>query len=139
MNLIEKYFHSEIGYNPFLIREGFQVAQLNYLPNYGFNDMDRVEAHRLTDEAFILFQGVGILIAAAFEGEDVIFDLINMKKGVTYNIPAGVWHNIAMSEEAQMIIVEKDHTHLNDCYHQSLTINQREQLKRLIDEALKGK
>lgn len=54
--MIERYYHEAEGYNPFLIREGWQVAQLNYLPGHGLDDMVDVEVHRQTDEAFILLR-----------------------------------------------------------------------------------
>ena len=44
--MIERYYHEAEGYNPFLIREGWQVAQLNYLPGHGLDDMVDVEVHR---------------------------------------------------------------------------------------------
>ena len=55
--MIETYFHSGEGYNPFLVREGWQVAQLNYLPGHGFDEIEQIEVHRETDEVFILFKG----------------------------------------------------------------------------------
>lgn len=30
--MIEVYYHEKEGYNPFFIREGWQIAQLNYQP-----------------------------------------------------------------------------------------------------------
>ena len=62
--MIETYFHSGEGYNPFLVREGWQVAQLNYLPGHGFDEIEQIEVHRETDEVFILFKGDAILIEA---------------------------------------------------------------------------
>ena len=47
--MIETYFHSGEGYNPFLVREGWQVAQLNYLPGHGFDEIEQIEVHRETD------------------------------------------------------------------------------------------
>ena len=58
--MIETYFHSGEGYNPFLVREGWQVAQLNYLPGHGFDEIEQIEVHRETDEVFILFKGCHI-------------------------------------------------------------------------------
>lgn len=134
--MIDQYFHKEEGYNPFLISEGWQVAQLNYLPHYGFDEIEKVEVHKDTDEAFILFNGSAVLIAASFENEETKFECISMKKGVTYNLPKGVWHNIAMAKDAQMIIVEKDNTHLNDVIHHELSEKEIKTLKKLIQGAL---
>ena len=87
--MIETYFHSGEGYNPFLVREGWQVAQLNYLPGHGFDEIEQIEVHRETDEVFILFKGDAILIEAKPQKDTISLYCERMKLGVTYNIPAG--------------------------------------------------
>lgn len=134
--MIERYFHTEDGYNPFLIREGWQVAQLNYVAKHGLDDIDDVEMHALTDEVFILMRGRAALITASFEGDEPTFEVENMRVGVTYNIPAGVWHNIAMDKNAQIIIVERNNTHLEDVAHKTLTDEQLQRVYAQINAAL---
>lgn len=134
--MIERYFHTEDGYNPFLIREGWQVAQLNYVAKHGLDDIDDVEMHALTDEVFILMRGRAALITASFEGDEPTFEVENMQVGVTYNIPAGVWHNIAMDKDAQIIIVERNNTHLEDVAHKTLTDEQLQRVYAQINAAL---
>jgi len=137
MKLIEKYHHEGEGYNPFLIREGWQVAQLNYMPGQGIDDIQKIDIHFETDEAFVLVAGKAVLIAAEKEGDNVSFEMISMKQGVVYNIPKDVWHNIAMLADAQVIIVEKDNTHLGDYDFYYLNEEQQEMLNRQIAFALK--
>ena len=48
--LIETYFHAGPGYEPFLVRAGWQVAQLNFFPEQGAAHINRVERHAHTDE-----------------------------------------------------------------------------------------
>lgn len=134
--MIERYFHTEDGYNPFLIREGWQVAQLNYVAKHGLDDIDDVEMHALTDEVFILMRGRAALITASFEGDEPTFEVENMQVGVTYNIPAGVWHNIAMDKDAQIIIVERSNTHMEDVAHKTLTDEQLQRVYAQINAAL---
>lgn len=113
--MIETYFHKGEGYAPFLIREGWQVAQLNYLPGHGFEEIGRMEVHRDTDEVFILFKGNAVLIEGNSQRDGIQFFCEKMRPGITYNIPAGTWHNIAMDADTEIIIVEKSGTHTNDC------------------------
>ena len=134
--MIERYFHTEDGYNPFLIREGWQVAQLNYVAKHGLDDIDDVEMHALTDEVFILMRGRAALITASFEGDEPTFEVENMRVGVTYNIPAGVWHNIAMDKNAQIIIIERNNTHLEDVAHKTITDEQLQRVYAQINAAL---
>jgi mannose-6-phosphate isomerase-like protein (cupin superfamily) len=129
--MIEKYLHEGIGYNPVFIRDGWQVAKLNPLPGHGLNEIDKLEVHNTTDEIFILIQGVAVLIAADME-EDIQFEIQHMQPGVIYNIPKKQWHNIAMGKGAELIIVEKDNTHLQDCTYKSLSQKQQNELKQLI-------
>ena len=134
--MIEQYCYTGKGYHPYLIREGWQVAQLNHVEKHGLDDIDSLEVHRETDEVFILFEGTAILIAAEMEDDYISYEVINMCKGVTYNIPQGKWHNIAMDRDARMIIVEKSDTHLNDCTLFSLDDSQKEVLYQKIQEVL---
>ena len=149
--MIERYYHEAEGYNPFLIREGWQVAQLNYLPGHGLDDMVDVEVHRQTDEMPVFVEkadkilgehrfpraGTAVLVAAEIGDEGISFECVRMTPGVTYNIPAGVWHNIGMSRDARMIIVERDGTHLHDGLHRPLSDAEAEQLRAAVAEALK--
>ena len=112
--LIEEYTHDGIGYNPFLIRNNWQVAQLNHVAGQGFKDIEKIDIHLHTDEVFILLKGQAILIAVDKNEDRLSFQLVNMKEGVTYNIPKMTWHNIAMSADAQVIIIEDANTHLGD-------------------------
>lgn len=134
--MIETYFHTGQGYEPFLIREGWQVAQLNYLPGYGFDQIGRIEVHRDTDEVFILFKGSAVLIAANPREEGIEFQCEKMRAGVTYNIPAGTWHTIAMDTDVEIIIVEKSNTHTQDCGFLDLTPSDRSDLYTRIKQEL---
>ncbi|MDD3139555.1 MAG: hypothetical protein PHX08_11355 [Lachnospiraceae bacterium] len=136
MKKIKKYYHTKEGYNPFLIREGWQVAQLNYLPKHGFDDVDKVEVHKQTDEVFILMNGEAILIEAEINTTSISFEFTKMEKLVTYNIPSGTWHNIAMSKEARVIIVENSNTHLNDVGYIALDNAQQQIINSSIQAAL---
>ena len=132
MSLIEKYSHEGAGYNPFLIREGWQVAQLNYVAGQGFDDIQLIEVHNNTDEVFILFVGTAILIAAEKQDYNISYEMILMEPGVVYNIPKGVWHNISMSRDAQVMIIENDNTHLCDFEYHYLNDAQKADLYQQI-------
>ncbi|MCD8271084.1 MAG: hypothetical protein LUD46_23495 [Parabacteroides sp.] len=134
--MIETYYHAEEGCHPFLIREGWQVAQLNYVEKHGLDDIDQVEAHKDTDEVFILFKGNAVLVEAQMEAEGIRFDCLCMKPGVTYNVSAGAWHEIAMDRDAEIIIVERANTHKQDCSYIRLTDSQKQDLYSKIKEQL---
>lgn len=133
---IETYRPSGAGYDPFLIREGWQVAQLNYTPEQGINSMTRLEQHTLTDEVFLLTQGTAILIAGNETAGRFSFQLINMNPGSTYNIPENTWHNIALGKDAQVIIIERSNTHLADVNYRQLNKEDRKKLAEMICKLL---
>ncbi|MDR0757612.1 MAG: cupin domain-containing protein [Tannerella sp.] len=137
MNSIEKYVYDGIGYNPVLIRRGWQVAILNCLPGHGLNEIDRLEVHNRTDEVFILLKGTAVLIAGKPGDKTLEYEPVKMEQGQIYNIPKGCWHNIAMDEEARLIIVENDHTHRNDVSYLPLNAAQQRELRALINGIVK--
>jgi hypothetical protein len=132
MNLIESYFHDGLGYNPFLIRDGWQVAQLNFLPELAPDAIRRVERHNATDEVFILCEGASVLIAAEETPDGLQFETCRMEPGVTYNVPTGAWHSIAMFPADLVIIVEKSDTHLNDVEFRDLSEAEIRQMQSMI-------
>lgn len=134
--MIQEFIYTENGYAPLLIKEGWQVAQLNYLIRHTFCDIDQIEVHCRTDEVFVLLTGTAVLIAADVSGAKIDYELVNMIPGITYNIPCNTWHNIAMDKDAKIIIVERNDTHLKDCSYIDLTDEQQSEIRVLIKKAL---
>jgi mannose-6-phosphate isomerase-like protein (cupin superfamily) len=132
MKLIEQYQISDNGYHPFLIRDGWQVAQLNYLPEQEIGNIVKLDIHHLTDEVFILLNGKAVLIGAEINGNDVNFEVELMKPNITYNIPVGTWHNIAMSTDCEIIIVEKSDTHVADFEFFPLSEEKKNEMEILV-------
>lgn len=132
--MIESYKVKENGYHPFLIRDGWQVAQLNYMPEQEIDNIKRLDVHHLTDEVFILMKGNAVLIGATINAGEITFKLTLMKPNVTYNIPQGTWHNIAMTEGCETIIVEKSNTHISDFEYFELNEVYVQELKNKVNE-----
>ena len=135
--LIERYRHEGQGYDPFLIAPKWQVAQLNYMPQLSLDGITKVDIHFKTDEVFILLKGTAVLIAADKDGDELDFKAQLMKPGVTYNIPLKTWHNIAMTADAEVIIVEDANTHLGDYEFYYFSDEQKKVLDNLIANAIK--
>ncbi|MFS4418207.1 hypothetical protein [Maribacter sp. 2307ULW6-5] len=131
--LIPEHYHSGSGYNPYLIGPKWQVAQLNFTPDLAPGAIKKVDVHHKTDETFLLMNGQAVLIAAEIEGDNVTFEVKNMKPKVLYNIPKGCWHNIALSEDAEISITEDANTHLGDFEFHFLNEGQQEDLNALIE------
>ena len=134
--MIEIYKIKESGYHPFMIREGWQVAQLNFVEEQRTDNINKVEVHNHTDEVFILLKGKAILILAEFKEKKPVFQVLLMEPLVTYNIPKGDWHNIAMEKGSEVLIVEKSDTHLNDVSYLELSPDEIAELRKKINEIL---
>jgi mannose-6-phosphate isomerase-like protein (cupin superfamily) len=137
--MIEVYEYSGQGYNPFIIRDGWQVAQLNHLAGQDLEGIVKVDMHLQTDEVFILLKGMAVLVVATAHGPETLqFECVRMRPGITYNIPVNTWHNIAMDREASVLIVERSNTHLGDFVYRSLSAGQQLELRSTIRAALQA-
>lgn len=132
MQLIEQYTHTEDGYNPLLVRPKWQVAILNYAQAESLEAIDKLDVHHQTDEVFMLLEGRSVLIAASIHNDVVLYQTIDMKRGIIYNIPRNVWHKIAMYQGSSVLIVENADTHLGDFEFYNLSENQKMELKTAV-------
>ena len=135
--LIEEYRHSKMGYNPYLIGPKWQVAQLNYQPDLAPHAIKKIDIHHNTDETFLLMAGQAVLIAAEIQQNSILFEVINMKPKVLYNIPRGCWHNVALSTDAEVLITEDANTHLGDYEFHYLKEKDQKELNELIESVWK--
>jgi ureidoglycolate hydrolase len=136
--MIEQYRLQAAGYSPFLIRPGWQIAELRYAHALRFGAVARIERHLQTDEAFIALDGRPVLGAVAHDGSGTLsLDVKAMDYGVTYNIPQGVWHTICLSPGDVVLIVERSETHMQDVEYRDLSVAEAAQVNRLLMEALR--
>lgn len=136
--MIEEYNIREKGYHPFLIKEGWQLAKLNYTEKQRINEITRLDVHLETDEIFVPIEGKAVLIAAVLVNNEPRFELELMKINHIYNIPKGVWHNIAMEKGSEVFIAEKSNTHISDFDHFALSNSQKDELEILVKAQLES-
>ncbi len=135
--MIEKYEIKESGFHPFLISDGWQIAQLNYDRNQKVENINRLDIHNHTDEVFVLLKGRAIIITAQIDDNQPQFEFEVMKPGVIYNVPRKTWHNIVMEKKCKVIIVEKSNTHQNDFELFQLNEKKKLELRERVDELMK--
>ena len=80
------------------------VAVLNYAARFDERNIIDLERHNLTDETFVLFSGSATLIVGE-NGERVRMEPLKI-----YNVRAGAWHNIFVSPDARVLVVENADT-----------------------------
>lgn len=69
-----------------------------------FSNITYLEKHNNTDEIFVLLKGSAVL----YIGKEM--RRFAMEQNKIYNVKCGVWHNIKVSCDAQILIVENDDT-----------------------------
>jgi mannose-6-phosphate isomerase-like protein (cupin superfamily) len=127
--LLESYEWDGLGYQPLLLQPNWMVSLLNWEPASERTNLKEIERHNHTDEVFVLLKGRSILFVQNDEEQLEAFDL---KPGVIYNVPQGVWHNLLASREATLLIVENRDTHLYDTEIRPITSEELSQLDELL-------
>lgn len=92
------------GYSPLVHFESWRVAIANYSDRFAERDDLYLERHLETDEVFVLLKGACILLI----GEEA--EEIEIEACKTYNVKKGVWHNMFLSQDASVLIIENDNT-----------------------------
>ena len=136
--MIEEYNIKEKGYHPFIVKKGWQLARLNYTEEQQINQITKLDVHLKTDEIFIPIAGKAVLIAASIVNNEPQFEMELMKINHIYNIPKGVWHNIAMEEGSEVFIAEKSNTHVSDFEYYDLSKEKIEELGRMVKAQLES-
>lgn len=114
MDLIENFSFSGVGYKMLVSSDGWQVAILNHAVEHELASLARIDRHLKTDEAFSVIAGSAWLIAAVEQNNVFRFEAELLTSGVVANIPVRTWHAIVMEKGAQVLIVEREGTHISD-------------------------
>lgn len=121
------------GYMPLVLTPGWMVALLNWEPIFDRANLNQIERHNKTDEVFVLLNGKAVLFTKA-DGEAL--QATEMMTGAVYNVPAGVWHNVAATRDVKLLIVEDRDTHIRveDSEIRPITEEELTALDRLLPE-----
>jgi len=103
------------------------MAQLNYNLEQDAVNIGEMEMHPDSDEAFLLLSGKAFLITGEEPFNET--DMVWLEADCTYNVPAGIWHNIAMQKGASVLIVENANVHLQPPNKKKLPSSAMQQIK----------
>ena len=82
----------------------YKCAFITCSPQYAYGKVTELKRHRESDEVFTLISGKATLLTG--EPESGEYDTRELQKGVSYCVPAGTWHYLAVSEDALVFVVE---------------------------------
>jgi mannose-6-phosphate isomerase-like protein (cupin superfamily) len=130
--------YAEIGYKPLIDFNCWRVAYLNYIDELDPEYINRLEKHLETDEVFVLLKGEGVLFIGAGNETHPEISPHKMEPCKLYNVKKGAWHNIILSKDATILLVEnKDTSEGNSSYYQ-LTDSQRKFIKEVANKEMPG-
>lgn len=104
MDGLEILHYTGDDYKPVVYFGDWRVAYLNFSDRFDPDKIDTLERHMETDEVFVLLEGKATLLI----GENA--EECPMEKNKCYNVKKGVWHTIATSRDAHVLIVENADT-----------------------------
>jgi mannose-6-phosphate isomerase-like protein (cupin superfamily) len=129
-NLLKIHEFTGIGYKPLIDYGSWRVAILRYIDELIPDRIERVERHNETDEVFVLLAGRAILFIG--EGDPELTELTPkvLEPGKLYNVKRCTWHNIVLSTDASILLVENCNTGNENSDHAALN----SYLRRIIVE-----
>ena len=99
-NIIEIKEYTGEGYKPQVDFGAWRVAIANFKSDWAKGKQTYIERHMMTDEVFVLLEGeVSLLIGTEMQE-------YKMEPGKIYNVKAATWHQLQMSEDGKVLIVE---------------------------------
>ena len=99
MKGLEIFEYNGVGYNPTMNYGEWRVAIANFGEHFDEERYNYLEAHKETDEVFVLLSGSAKLVIGCDFSESV------MQTGKIYNVKCGEWHCITMKPGAKVAIV----------------------------------
>lgn len=106
--------HNGTEYRRLVNNAKWTLASLNWAPRFDENNLCELERHNLTEETFVLLQGKATLVV----GE--MAERIEMQPLKYYNVRAGIWHHILVSEDARVLVAENADTSKDNTEYLSL-------------------
>ena len=131
-NLIEVREYNGNGYKPLVPFEAWLIAMLRYVQGLEPQNINSLQRHDITDEAFILLAGNCTLILGDGAEDAGNLHFVPMEPLKIYNIKKGVFHSHSLSKDATVLIVENSNTANENSLTVELLQAQREQITQAI-------
>ncbi len=104
MNELDVFDHISEGFARIVSGAKWSVAELCHAPRFDERNIAELERHNVTDETFVLLNGSATLLVGE-KARRVKMDPLRI-----YNVRAGAWHNICVSSDARVLVVENADT-----------------------------
>jgi len=98
------------GYKPLADYGTWRVAMLRFIDDLTPSLIEYSQRHNETDEVFVLLAGQGVLFIGEGDAQVEKLTPLVMEPLKLYNVKQGVWHNIVLSHDASVLLVENRDT-----------------------------
>jgi hypothetical protein len=122
------------GYKPLIDFNGWRVAVLNFIDDVLPDRMIQMERHTRTDEVFILVEGRGTLLLGGADMQVQQIEALPMELNKLYNVKRNCWHNILLSRDAKILLVENSNTGATNSGYWRLTEDQRRVIRDIAKQ-----
>ena len=94
------------GFDKVFDNANFKCAYITHSEDYSFGKVTTMKRHNLTDEIFVLLSGKAVMLTL----ENDIFTETPLEENVAYNVEAGTWHYLAVTEDTSVFVTENADT-----------------------------
>lgn len=92
------------GFDPVEWNSQFKCAFITHSPQYALCDAAEMKQHNDSDEVFVLLSGSATLFTCENLTENPV--QCSLRPNTAYNVTAGTWHYLAVSEDAVIFVAE---------------------------------
>jgi hypothetical protein len=111
MKTYEIYEFGDSGYAKLFHHQSWRVAMLNYIEELEIDHINYVEAHLLTDEAFVLLSGECVMVFAHLANQKITsFESIKLEPHKVYKVPNHTYHTHILSKNSKLLVIEEENT-----------------------------
>lgn len=92
------------GFQRILLNDHFLCAYITHSSKYAYGKITSVKRHLTSQEVFVLLEGKGTVLTAQPDWSEK--SIVELKKGTPFCVDAGMWHYLAVSEDAVVFVIE---------------------------------
>lgn len=135
MHDVDIFLYDEPGYRKLFHFNSWRIAMLNHIEELEPDRITYVEAHMLSDEAFVLLEGNCTIVIAMTSGTVIAqFMVYQLQKNTVFTVRKGVFHTQILSKDAKVLIIEEESTAPSNSPRITLDSNDRARMRHALEE-----
>lgn len=125
--------HQGAGMHTLVKDHKWQICQLNYAPEFDITQVGLMKSHFQFNEVVMPMHGEALLLTADLINERFEnFEVTRLQVGSVYEIPANSWHQVLLSPECQLHVLQSPDADTSDFGLRAIQEDSIKELKELI-------